>query len=134
MRQLNAPLTNRATSMCTRWKPRPVWYISQLPCRDCCCVTCVAQNLPFWFHILRKIVTFRQCFDTVHGSVKRNASISHKSWLTPTDRATRCVTPSRHRVIHKAGCWVWSTSDGRRSTVECWQHLATIDVPSRNYS
>jgi len=40
-----------------------------------------------------------------------------KSWLTPTDRATRCVTPSRHRAVHKAGRWVWSTGDGRRSTV-----------------
>ena len=41
-----------------------------------------------------------------------------KSWLTPRDRATRCVTPSRHRAVHKVGRWVWSTSDGRRSTVD----------------
>jgi len=45
-----------------------------------------------------------------------------KSWLTPTDRATRCVTLSRYRTVHKAGCWVWSTGDGRRSTVDnAWQ-------------
>jgi len=42
----------------------------------------------------------------------------HKSWLTPTDRATRRVTPSRHRAVHKAGHWVWSTGNGRRSTVD----------------
>jgi len=42
----------------------------------------------------------------------------HKSWLTPVDRATRCVTSSRHRAAHKAGRWVWSTGDGRRSTVD----------------
>jgi len=38
--------------------------------------------------------------------------------LTPTDRATHCVTPRCHRAAHKAGCWVWSTGNGRRSTVD----------------
>jgi len=41
-----------------------------------------------------------------------------KSWLTPMDRATWCVTPSRHHAVHKAGRWVWSTSVGRQSTVD----------------
>jgi len=46
-----------------------------------------------------------------------------------------CVTPSRHRAMHEARRWVWSMSviDRRRSSFDCWQHLATIDVPSRNY-
>jgi len=42
----------------------------------------------------------------------------YKSWLTPKNRATHCVTPSRHRAVHKAQRWVWSTCDGRRSTVD----------------
>jgi len=50
--------------------------------------------------------------------VANMAAIIDKSSLTPTDRATRCVTPSRHRAAHKAGRWVWSTGDGRRSTVD----------------
>jgi len=29
-----------------------------------------------------------------------------------------CVTPSHHRAVHKAGRWVWSTGDGRWSTVD----------------
>jgi len=29
-----------------------------------------------------------------------------------------CVMLSCHHCVHKAGCWVWSTGDGRRST---WQ-------------
>jgi len=28
------------------------------------------------------------------------------SRLTPTDRATRCVTPNPHRAVHKARRWV----------------------------
>jgi len=27
----------------------------------------------------------------------------HKSWLTPTNTATRCVKPSRYRAVHRAG-------------------------------
>ena len=49
---------------------------------------------------------------------KKPAAVEHKFWLTPTDRARCCVTPSRHRVVHKAGRWVWSTGDSRRSTVD----------------
>ena len=46
------------------------------------------------------------------------SSCRRQSWLTPTDRATRCITLSRHRAVHKAGRWVWSTCDDRRSTVD----------------
>jgi len=46
----------------------------------------------------------------------------YKCWLTPTDRATRCFPPSRHRAVQKAGRWVWSTGDGHRSSVDnTWQ-------------
>jgi len=27
----------------------------------------------------------------------------NKSWLTPTDHETHCVTPSPYRAVHKAG-------------------------------
>jgi len=47
-----------------------------------------------------------------------STGVTNMSRLTPTDRATRCVTPSRHHAVHKAGRWVWSTGDGRRSTVD----------------
>jgi len=33
-----------------------------------------------------------------------------------------------------AQSWTLSVIDRRRLSVDCWQHLATIDVPSRNYS
>jgi len=39
--------------------------------------------------------------------------------------ATRCVTPSRHRAVHKAGHWVWSTGDSRRSTVDNTRRRST---------
>jgi len=55
---------------------------------------------------------------TCMGHYHSLAAWDCKSWLTPTDRATRCVTPSRHRAVNKAGRWVWSTGDGRRSTVD----------------
>jgi len=42
----------------------------------------------------------------------------YNSWLTPKDHATHSITPSRHRSVHKAGRWMWSTGDGRRSTVD----------------
>jgi len=41
-------------------------------------------------------------------------TMQYNSRMTPTDRATRCVTPSRHRDVHKAGRSVWSAGDGRR--------------------
>jgi len=40
---------------------------------------------------------------SVRMSVRHTPVLYHKSWLTPTERATRCVTPSRHRAVHKAG-------------------------------
>jgi len=62
----------------------------------------------------------RMALATFHGSQLE----LYKTWLTPTDRATRCVTHSRHRAMHKAGRWVWSTGDGRRSTVDnTWRRL-----------
>jgi len=49
-----------------------------------------------------------------------------KSWSIPTDGATRCVTLcSRHRAEFKAGRWVWSSGDGRRSTVDNTWRLST---------
>jgi len=33
-----------------------------------------------------------------------------------------------------ARSWTLSVIDRRRSSVDCWQHSATIDVPSQNYS
>jgi len=41
----------------------------------------------------------------------------YKSWLTPTDHMTHCITPSRQRAVPEPGRWVWSTGDGRCSTV-----------------
>jgi len=51
-------------------------------------------------------------------SFEQSQNLFNKSWLVPKERATRCVTPSRHRAVRKAGRWVWSTGDGRRSTVD----------------
>jgi len=31
---------------------------------------------------------------------------------------THSLTPTHHRAVHKAGRWVWSTGDGRRSTAD----------------
>jgi len=42
------------------------------------------------------------------------------------------------RLTQSSSCcaqsWTLSVIDRRRSSVDRWQHLATIDVPSRNYS
>jgi len=53
----------------------------------------------------------------VHLKNTSYQKLNYKSELTPTDRATRCVTPTR-RAVHKAGRGVFSTDDGRRSTVD----------------
>jgi len=58
-----------------------------------------------------------QCMPTENCSISWD-QYKYKSWLTPTDCAMCCVTPSYHQAVHKAGCWVWSTGDGRRSTVD----------------
>jgi len=43
-------------------------------------------------------------------------------WCYPKIKVTQCITASRHRAMHKAGCWVLSTGDSCRSTVgNIWQ-------------
>jgi len=42
----------------------------------------------------------------------------HKFQLTPKDRTVHCVTPSRHRAVHKVGRWMWLTCNSRQSTVD----------------
>ena len=44
--------------------------------------------------------------------------------LHNTQSSARCCAQS----------WTMGEIDRRRSSVDCWQHLATIDMPSRNYS
>jgi len=62
-----------------------------------------------------------------YNPTKHRMSFMHSALLTPTSfgwhqrtarRVALCVTPSRHRTVHKAGRWVWSTGDGRRSTAD----------------
>jgi len=49
-------------------------------------------------------------------------SITDKSWLSSTDHAMHCITPSHHCAVHKAGHCVLSTSDSHQSTVDnTWQ-------------
>jgi len=47
-----------------------------------------------------------------------------KSWLTPTDHTTCCITLSHHHAVHEAGHCMWSTGDNLRSTVDdTWWRL-----------
>jgi len=56
--------------------------------------------------------------------VEISLTFSKQSWLTPTDRATHCITLSCHHAVHKAGRCMWSTADGRRVTIDnTWQWL-----------
>jgi len=50
--------------------------------------------------------------------VSVRVSCSGMNIKTPTNHAMHFITPSRHCAVYKAGFWVWSTGDGRQSTVD----------------
>jgi len=64
---------------------------------------------------------------------KEKVGLQVFNWLTPTDRATRCVTTIM-LLCTTMDAWLWSTGAVvRRSTVDDTLQ-ATIDLPSQNYS
>jgi len=73
---------------------------------------------------------------TVKVRVFRTNKIENNTFLTSLGRRQRTArrVASHPVVIVCAQSWSLSVIDWERSSVDCWPHLTTIAVPSRNYS